>query len=224
LIVPRIGFLHTANVHVATFTSLLAAADPNSTGTHVVDDTLLADARRDGGVDDALGHRILHRLREAAAGNDAVLCTCSSVSGTAEELGVELRVPVVRIDRPLARVAVAAGRIIAVVAAVESTLEPTRALLREEATLQHVGVTLVDRPCLDAWTHFEAGDIQAYLAAIAHYVDEIAESADVVVLAQASMAPAAAMCRTSTRVLSSPVLGVEAVLAAASTKSSPNLQ
>jgi hypothetical protein len=51
---------------------------------------------------------------------------------------------------------------------------------------------------------------------MAQHVDAIAESADVVVFAQASMAPATALCRTSTPVLSSPVLGVAAVLAAAS--------
>ncbi|HZN15991.1 MAG TPA: aspartate/glutamate racemase family protein [Acidimicrobiales bacterium] len=213
---PRIGFLHTADVHVATFTSLLGVADPGATGTHVVDDTLLADARRDGGVGDELRERILRRLREAAAGNDAVLCTCSSVSGTAEALGADVGVPVVRIDRPLARVAVAAGGIVAVVAAVESTLAPTRELLLEEAALQKVRVTLIERPCPEAWRHFEAGDMEAYLDAIAQHVDAVADSAEVVVLAQASMAGAATRCRTSTPVLSSPVLGVEAVLAAAS--------
>jgi len=216
LVVPRIGFLHTADVHVATFTSLLGVADPGATGTHVVDDTLLADARRDGGVGDELRERILRRLREAAAGNDAVLCTCSSVSGTAEALGADVGVPVVRIDRPLARVAVAAGGIVAVVAAVESTLAPTRELLLEEAALQKVRVTLIERPCPEAWRHFEAGDMEAYLDAIAQHVDAVADSAEVVVLAQASMAGAATRCRTSTPVLSSPVLGVEAVLAAAS--------
>ena len=208
----RIGFLHTAGVHVATFTRLLADADPDATGTHVVDESLLADARA-AGIDDALRDRILERLHVLSEGVDAILCTCPTISGAAESLAPRAGVPVVRIDRPMARHAVAAGRRIGVVAAVASTIEPTLALLREEATASAVDVELVPRPCLDAWPHFEREDIDAYLSAVARHVDAVAADVDVVVLAQASMAGAVERCTTDIPVISSPAMGVAAVLA-----------
>lgn len=207
-----VGFLHTADVHVATFTRALAAADPMAIGQHVVDATLLADARARG-VDEELRARVVERLRSLAATVDVIVCTCSTVSGVAEAAEGEVGVPVIRIDRPMASEAVRAGRRIAVVAAVESTMSPTLELLREEAAAAGVESDLVPRPCFDAWSHFEAGDHDAYLDAIARHVDQIAVDADVIVLAQASMAPAAHRCATTCPVLTSPTAAIDAALA-----------
>src|SRR5689334_23368062 len=122
-----IGFLHTADVHVATFHALVT--EWGHRDVHLVDATLLADAR-ERGVDAALEERLAERLRELAGrGPDVIVCTCSTLSGYAERIPVA--VPVLRIDRPMAERAVAIGGRIAVVAAVESTLAPTRELLLE---------------------------------------------------------------------------------------------
>lgn len=210
-LVTTVGFLHTADVHVAAFTELLAAADPTASGRHLVDESLLADARA-AGVDEILRDRILARLRELAPHVDAVLCTCSTISGAAESLADDAGVRVVRIDRPMAEAAVRAGRRIGVVAAVETTLAPTLALLREEAEAAGVDVDLIELPCLDAWAHFEAGDIDAFLSSVAQHVDAVASGVDVIVLAQASMAAAATSCATDRPVLTSPRMGIDAVL------------
>ncbi len=73
----------------------------------------------------------------------------------------------------------------------ESTLGPTRQLLEECASAAGTGARVVDAPCLDAWSAFEAGDQAGYLDRIARHVRDVAASADVIVLAQASMAAAA---------------------------------
>ena len=207
-----VGFLHTADVHEMTFAHLLASSDPTAVGRHVVDETLLADAREHG-IDDGLRARVLDRLRSLAPTVDVIVCTCSTLSGVAEAASAEIGVPVVRIDRAMAREAVRVGRRIGVVAAVDSTMRPTLAVLREEAADARVDATLVPLPCFDAWVHFEAGDDDAYLDAIARHVDEIADGVDVVVLAQASMAGAANRCTTDRQVLTSPRLAIEAALA-----------
>lgn len=209
-----VGFLHTADVHVATFTRLLKDADSNAAGLHVVDESLLASARA-GGIDDELRARITTRLDGLAGQVDVILCTCSTISGVAESLGTSAGVPVVRLDRPMARRAVRAGARIGVVAAVESTIGSTFELLEEEAAAQHAVVELVARPCLGAWVHFERGDIDAYLAELARHIDAIAADVDAIVLAQASMAPAAGLATTSTPVLTSPELAVAEALGVA---------
>ncbi|MHC5705301.1 hypothetical protein OTC26_028190 [Streptomyces tirandamycinicus] len=60
-----------------------------------------------------------------------------------------------------------------------------------------------------AWERFESGDLDGYLDAVAAAVDAVRE-ADVIVLAQASMADAAARATTPVPVLSSPRPGLAA--------------
>ena len=204
-----IGFLHTASVHVDTFTELVGS---RAHTRHIVDESLLADARAHG-VDDALRDRLVARLRAVADGSDVVVCTCSTLSGEAEGLASHVAVPVIRIDRPLAEAAVSIGRRVALVAAVESTVAPTSNLLHEVAFHQGVELELSVVQCFDAWSHFERGDTHAYLQSIARHVSDFPDAVDVFVLAQASMARATEYCKVTVPVLSSPALAVQAALA-----------
>jgi aspartate/glutamate racemase len=207
--VISVGFLHTADVHVSTFTALLADTSPDAVDVHVVDTELLVDARLRG-IDDGIRARLSDRLREVASHHpDVILCSCSTLSSTAERLAPKVDCPVVRIDRPMAERAVAMGGRIALVVAVESTLEPTRALFEECAAAIGGSTTLIDAPCLDAWELFERGNLSAYFDRLARHVRALAEDIDVAVLAQASMAPVADLLTDLTiPVLSSPRLAV----------------
>ena len=207
--VRTLAFLHTADVHVATFSGLASEVAPGAMDVHLVDAQLLSDARRHG-LDAGLEARVLARLRELAVREPgAIVCTCSTIGGSAERLAQEIGTPVVRIDRPMAESAVAHGGRVALVVAVDSTLAPTRQLFEECATNAGSDVTLVDAPCLDAWERFEAGDHAGYLDRVAQHVRGLADDVDVAVLAQASMAPAADLVGDlSIPVLSSPRLAV----------------
>ena len=186
-----VGFLHTSDVHVGTFRALLAKHAPQLGAIDTVDQTLLDDARARG-VDDDIRQRLetrLHSLRERGAA--VVLCTCSTLSGVAERLTDSVGVPVIRVDRPMAERAAEIGGRIAVVVAVPSTLAPTRELLAECIARSPLDSTLIESPCADAWTLFEAGDTEGYLDLIAAHARQTADHADVILLAQASMAGAA---------------------------------
>ncbi len=207
------GFLHTADVHVATFTDVLRALSPDDRAVHLVDADLLTDARRRGGVDAELRTRIGTALEALAArGAERVVCTCSTIGGPAEELGRSLGIDVVRVDRPMAELAVAGGDRVVIVAALESTLGPTRDLLLETAATAGRRVTIVDAPCLAAWRHFEAGDQGRYFATLASHLETLDRPGDVIVLAQASMAPVEQLVRLTSPVLSSPRTAVAALL------------
>ena len=207
-----IAFLHTADVHVGTFTDLVDELAPGTPTAHVVDADLLAGARAAGGVDAALTERLAARLAEAAAGAGVVVCTCSTLAGPAEALGPIAGVPVLRIDRPMAETAVAHGPRVVVVAAVASTLGPTVDLLTGCAAAAGTPIRVTTVLVEDAWAAFEAGDLGGYERRIADAVDGAAPGADVVVLAQASMAGAADLVETPVPVLSSPRAAVLAAL------------
>ena len=192
-VVTTIGFLHTADVHVATFHRLREELAPGWQDLHVVDPALLADARRDG-ITAELAGRIDARLHELAdRGADVIVCTCSSLGGHAELRTADIGVPVLRADRPMAEAAVAAGRRIGVVATVDSTLGPTRELLDDAAARAGRAVELVEVRCPEAFALFEAGDFRAYAQTVARRARAAAPGLDVLVLAQPSAAPAAAL-------------------------------
>ncbi|MFD4246186.1 aspartate/glutamate racemase family protein [Streptomyces sp. NPDC058525] len=202
---PGLTLLHTSPAHVPVFDALRDRNHPGAVLRHLVAPELLDRARAEG--PSAVAPAVLEAL--AAAGPGPVLVTCSTIGATAEALAPALGAPVLRVDRPMAAAAVRAGARIAVLATVESTFAPTAELLAEEAGGRPTAISthLVD----GAWERFEAGDTAGYLARVAAAADAVA-GADVIVLAQASMAGAADLVTTPVPVLSSPAPGLAAGL------------
>ena len=201
---PDIVFLHTADVHVNTFNTLMAECFPDLTVKHIVYEQLLADAREDGLTAD-ITQRIQTTMRDANA--PVVVCTCSTIGGVAEATEGDKRF--MRIDRAMADKAVTDGKRILVVATVDSTLEPTKELLAQSAKRlaksPQIEMLLVE----GAWAKFEAGDNDGYLQTIADTLQENWRGYDVIVLAQASMAQATSRSEgVDVPILSSPKLGV----------------
>jgi len=212
VLMTRLVFLHTAAVHAQTFDELLREISPETQARHVVREELLALARAHGADSAVLRQAVQAAVEDIGAGA-VVLCTCSTVGGVAESAGAAAGVPVRRVDRAMAESAVQIGSDIVVVAALESTLAPTEALIIESAARAGVACRLTRFVVYDAWPLFEQGDFDGYLDSIAEALRS-APVCDVIVLAQASMAGAAERCADlRVPVLSSPRLGLEAALA-----------
>ncbi|WP_245984772.1 aspartate/glutamate racemase family protein [Streptomyces tateyamensis] len=193
------GFLHTSPVHVPAFRALVAELAPEGTAQrHLVDEELLELAR----AGQPYREQLAQRLAELA-GCDVVVVTCTSIGGAAEELLPQA----VRVDRPMAEAAAKYPRV-GVAYTVDSTLAPTTELLTEAGAAQ-----LVEIDCRSAWPHFDSGDLPAYHATVAELVRTAVGEVDAVVLAQASMDPAAALLvDLPVPVLTSPLLAVRRAL------------
>lgn len=188
-IAPTVGFLHTSPVHVATFDALLAGLDPRARAHHVVDEALLRDAA--GGAPPAdLARRLAsHRSGLARHGVSVVVVTCSTLGPLAEASSAEGAI-VLRVDRPMAELAVRAGRRVGVVVALRATLAPTLDLLAGCAAVEGLPCEPVVQICPHAWEQFTGGRHREYAASVARATRSLAGITDVVVLAQASMAVA----------------------------------
>jgi len=210
-----LAFLHTAQLHVETFGLLARQIDDSVFVRHEVRPDLLAMAMTTGVPPEQVQTAVSVVLRELSRdGARVILCTCSTLGGLAEATVVP-GCTVLRVDRPVAEQAISSGRRILVVAALPTALLQTRSLLRELACDGHRAPEIVDILCERAWFFFERGDTAAYLAAVADSINCAAASGDLILLAQASMAPVAQLLRRSdVHVLSSPRLGVEAAFAA----------
>jgi trans-aconitate methyltransferase len=211
----HIAFLHTSPVHIETFDQLVKAANPSIVIEHVVAESLLAQARRVGSNDIAVVTHVQDAMKAAAANGAAmVICTCSTIGGAAERTPTDGQFIAARIDRAMADHAARLGPRILVVAALESTLQPTVELINESAAMMHTSVEIDHALAHDAWQHFTAGDNDAYINAIVQTVRSASGGANVVVLAQASMAPAAERLNDmGIEVLSSPKMGVRHIMA-----------
>jgi len=208
-----VGFLHTAEVHVATFEGLARELMPAAATVHRVDPEALEVARQDGTAEGVRAVVAAHLAALRGDGCGIVLCTCSTLGRIAEELAGD-GLKVIRIDRPMLRRAVTRGPRIGVLVALTSTVEPTTRLLAEEAAEAGANITVEVSVVEGAWESFLAGDAEAYHASIAKAARALAGRCDVVVLAQASMEPAAALLAgLETPVLTSPRSAVEAVAA-----------
>lgn len=200
----KIAFLHTADVHKATFDTLLTGSGVEV--AHVVRADLLARAQAKGVSavrDETIA--ILHGLSDA----DAVVCTCSTLG----EIAANMSAPhILRIDRPAFEAAVAFGSRILLVICLKSTQDASEALLAGcGADLQTD--TLI---CVDAWPYFVAGDLARFSHTIAADVRKAVSETpyDAVILAQASMKDAASLLADiGVPVLSTPKMAVDAALA-----------
>lgn len=175
----KIAFLHTAQVHVATFDKLLEGSGAEV--VHHVAADLLATAQTHGAQ--AVRAQTLAIL-QALSTYDAVVCTCSTLGAFADALNLR---HVFRIDRPAFEAAVICGPRVLLVICLESTRDPSEALLANCAGGGDLAAqTLL---CDHLWPVFEAGDITAFAQGIASEVRQRirADGFDSVILAQASM-------------------------------------
>lgn len=212
----RISFLHTAQVHVATFDTIFGALAPQAVLTHHVDADLLERARRDGL--DAVRDETLVVLRDLAQA-DAVICTCSTLGPLADAAALP---HIVRIDRPMMQEASRAGDNVLVALCLESTQAATLALLAQCAADAGRVATPQVVMCDSAWAAFERGDMDGFADQIATRIRSAIAGGlrvDAIVLAQASMRVAAdQLIDLGVPVLSSPLPAARQAIAVASAR------
>ncbi|SEE12924.1 aspartate/glutamate racemase family protein [Ruania alba] len=215
----RIGFVHTAPALTPTFEDLLAeyTTPEPAEALHVADAWLLRTAMATG-VDEGVHERVSRHVQHLAdLGADAVLITCSSIGETIASAAEQVAIPVLRVDAAMAEQArdlAASGthQRIAALATFESTLGPTQRLLE---TAAGAGIEVTAEVVAGAADAKASGDVAGHDAAIRAAAERVAATADVIVIAQASMAPAVADADLPVPALTSPRGGVQAVLAAA---------
>ena len=211
-----LALIHTTPVTVATMNALAAEQAPGVRVINLLDDSLLPEVMRAGHPTEGVTQRVRAYAQSAVnAGADAILCCCSSVGGVVEQLRGDLNVPFLRIDEPMAEEAVRLGARVGVIATVASTLAPT-AILIERAAGQAGRPVNVERVLVEgAYDALMNGQPERHDALVTAALGDLTARADVVVLAQASMARLIpSLGDTQTPILSSPQSGLKRALEA----------
>ncbi|MCS7032388.1 MAG: aspartate/glutamate racemase family protein [Phycisphaerae bacterium] len=209
----QIAFIHTSPAMIPVFKTLSLELLKGHDIFNIVDESLLCDIIRDGRCPPATARRLVgHVLSAESAGADYMLVTCSSMGRAVEAARPLCSAKVLRVDEPMAELAVATGSRIGVLATLPSTLEPTVALIQSKAAAAGRPIEMVSNVVEGAFAAVMSGEGARHDWLILTALREIAARVDVIVLAQASMARVVDALEPSDRpvpILSSPRLAVE---------------
>jgi len=206
--------IHTAAPMVEPIKALFKENMPEVRLINIVDDSLIQDVIKAGQVTAAVKRRLVgYYFAAVDAGADIILNTCSSVGEIAEAAKDLMGIPIVRVDEAMVTRAVEISDSIGVLATLPTTLGPTVRFVNTKAIAKGKKVKVCEGLAKGAFEALLSGDSKRHDELILQTAMQVAREADVLVLAQGSMARmekdlAAASGKT---VLSSPLSGVLAV-------------
>ncbi|MFD2163866.1 aspartate/glutamate racemase family protein [Paradesertivirga mongoliensis] len=187
--IKTLGLVHTSATLVPVFQKLCADYLPGVNVFNIVDDSLIKDVISKNELTNNTARRVVDYVGSAeAAGADLIMVTCSSIGSAVEASAALTNVPVLRVDQPMADIAVQTGSRIGVIATLPTTLEPTSDLVRRRAVAAGKQIALTSRLCEGAFEALMSGDTDKHDSMVAKALIELSAEVDVIVLAQASMA------------------------------------
>jgi aspartate/glutamate racemase len=207
----KVFAIHTATTMVEPTTALFKEHLPNVKLNHIADDSLIQEVIAANQVTPMVRKRLISYYFAAVDGGaDIIFNTCSSIGEVAQQARQMLTIPLLKIDDPMAIQAVSMAGKIAVLATLPTTLGPTANLIRKMAFEQNKNVEIFEGLAEGAFQALMSGDRDKHDYLILEASKKVAEKAEIIVLAQGSMArmEPELVRLTGKKVLSSPLSGV----------------
>jgi Asp/Glu/hydantoin racemase len=206
-----IAAIYTAQAIVEPVRQLFTEILPGCRLINIIDDALIQDVIRAGHPTPAITRRLIrYYLAAEDTGADLIFNTCSSIGEVASLARGFIKIPIVKIDDRMAREAVMIGSRVGVLATLPTTLAPTVRLVKAQAEKAGRTVSIVEGLAKGAYEALIATQPEKHDEMVTAAAEQVASQADVIVLAQGSMArmEEALAKRTGKPVLSSPRRGV----------------
>lgn len=122
----KVAVIHTSLAVYENMDKQLRQTIPDVEIHNIIDEQMLNDVIRSGGVTPEIMHRMSMYVNAAVdMGADVILNACSSVGEAFDVARQHVSVPTLRIDEPMAEHAVLSGKRIAVYGTVATTLKPS---------------------------------------------------------------------------------------------------
>lgn len=208
----KVAFIHTVHSIIPQLNEMFYRFIKNAEVFHLLDESILKKAIEQGGLTPDLCGKVTKLSRMAEAGGaDVILVTCSSISPCVDIARKSIRVPILKIDEPMAEESCRIGEKIAVIATLGTTLNPTSKLIRGKAQMFKKDIDIIPFLCEGAFKAIVSGNIKTHDKIIVKNLLKADEKADVIVLAQASMANVIQRTniKLSKKVLTSPESGIK---------------
>lgn len=184
-----LALIHTSATLVPVFAALCNKFIPGMKIFNIADDSLIKNTIACGALTPDTARRVVGYARSAEeAGADYIMFTCSSIGRAVETAATLVNVPVLRVDQPMAAMAVEKGSRIGILATLSTTLDPTTDLVQRNAEQRDKEIELFPSLCEGAFEALMAGDAETHDKLVGDALKAMSETVDVIVLAQASMA------------------------------------
>ncbi|MDR1659227.1 MAG: aspartate/glutamate racemase family protein [Desulfovibrio sp.] len=201
----RLVLLHSVGFIADLFKPLLVERVPELECIHIVDEGILCETAKAGGLTPCIVRRIaVQALLASDLRPDMILFTCSATSPAVDFVRGMVSMPVMKIDDPLADAALREGNSIAFIGTTKGSLGPGVDLIRTRAISAGKNASVTPVLLESAFAARTAGNIEEHDRIVGGKAREMAVGHDVVVLGQASMSHLADPLR---RAIGKPVLG-----------------
>ncbi|MFN8632782.1 MAG: aspartate/glutamate racemase family protein [Chloroflexota bacterium] len=209
-----VGLVHAVIPAIEPLRAAFGQLAPDVKLINILDEGLVTEIDRRGSLTPGLVRRLTTLVGLAEdAGAELVLLSCTAYSPVADDVQKQADIPVLKIDELMVRDALSRATKIGLVATVPAGLTMQRKLIDQIATEMGVNVELdaVLKP--EAFAALSNGRRDQHDAIVLDEVERLAQSNELVVLAQASMGHLANAIPASVKVpvLSSPTLAVAKV-------------
>ena len=210
---PRVALVSSTRAVFGPMEAAFREVFPEVQILHLLDETLIEDFRREGGLSPHSRRKALQMaLTAQEAGVDGILVTCSTLSPSVDDFRPFLRIPIVKIDEPVIEEVVQKAEKIGLLATAETVLKSVEPLVAKKA--MDLGRKISVRPFIksDVW-HLLQKDPEAFYRAIAEAANKAAQECQAVILTQVSIAPGRDYVeeRLRNRVYASPAYAVQAL-------------
>ncbi|MEA5257838.1 aspartate/glutamate racemase family protein [Arcicella aquatica] len=208
-----LSLIHTSATLVPIFQQLCNEYLPGIQVFNIVDDSLIKNVIKHGELRPDVARRVVDYVGSAeASGADFIMVTCSSIGSAVEASAALTGIPVLRVDQPMADLAVQTGKKIGVIATLPTTLGPTSDLVVRRAQKAGKEIELVSILCEGAFEALMSGDSAKHDEIVAKALKELVNQVDVILLAQASMARVVDTLDEADKkvpILASPIIAVQ---------------
>lgn len=191
---PTVAMVHATPAAIAPAVAAFGERFPEADLWHLLDDRLVSDAERAGGLVPPLRRRMLSLIGHAVAGGaDGVLLTCSMYGPVARIAGQLWDLPVAGSDEAMYdRVAAERPARVAVLGSLETAVADSTGRLRRVLAGNGPATEVVGVLCPGAAAAALAGDGAALLASLRSAAEPLAGEVGLFLLGQYSLTPARA--------------------------------
>ncbi len=191
---PTVAMVHATPAAIAPAVAAFGERFPEAGLWHLLDDRLVSDAERAGGLVPPLRRRMLSLIGHAVAGGaDGILLTCSMYGPVARIAGQLWDLPVAGSDEAMYdRVAAERPARVAVLGSLETAVADSAERLRRVLAGDGPVTEVVEVLCAGAAAAVMAGDGAALLASLRSAAEPLAGEVDLFLLGQYSLTPARA--------------------------------
>lgn len=188
-VAPRVALVSSTRAVFGPMEAAFREGFPEAQILHLLDETLIEDFRREGGLSPHSRHKALQMaLTSQEAGLDGILVTCSTLSPSVDDIRPFLKIPVVKIDEPVIEEVVRKAEKIGLLATAETVLKSVEPLVVKKAREFGREISIHRFIKGDVWPLLQK-DPAAFYQAIAGAATEAAKECQAVILTQVSIAP-----------------------------------